>query len=328
MSSDVPRQRSIARGLIEQPVLVLMVILFLAVLPFRPEIASRANFEVLLLSTALLLVLALGQGFVLISGGIDLAVPAVMSLASVVGASLLAPGGLLEGTSVGVPVAVSVMLLLGAGVGALQGAAVAVLKMPSLLVSLASLMTLGGMATWYTHSQRITVPPGFVEIWYVRWLGIPCPLLIVLALAILAHLALSTTVFGRRLYAVGHSPRTSRVSGVPVARTLVLAYAISGFGAGLAAVLYTARLYTGSPQLAQNEVLMDCIGAAVIGGTSLFGGKGHVAGIALGALFLSLVSDSLNLLGLRHWHVIMVKGGVILLAAFLDSMHNRLFRRD
>ena len=85
-------------------------------------------------------------------------------------------------------------------------------------------------------------------------------------------------------------------------------------------MFYTARLYTGSPQLVQNEMLMDCIGAAVISGTSLFGGRGTIAGIALGVMFLSLVGNSLNLLGLRYWHVIMVKGGVILLAALLDSI--------
>ena len=124
----------------------------------------------------------------------------------------------------------------------------------------------------------------------------------------------------RRIYAIGHSLPTSVVSGVPVTRTFVIAYATSGLCDAIAAVFYTARLYTGSPQLVQNEMLMDCIGAAVISGTSLFGGRGTIAGIALGVMFLGRGQNSLNLLGLRYWHVIMVKGGVILLAALLDSI--------
>ena len=89
-------------------------------------------------------------------------------------------------------------------------------------------------------------------------------------------------------------------------------------------MLYTARLYTGSPQLVENEVLLDCIGAAVIGGTSLFGGRGRISGTLLGALFIALLGNSLNMLGLRYWHVIMVKGSVILLAAMLDVVRTRL----
>jgi len=170
--------RAIALRLLEQPVLVMSGLLFLALLPLRPEMASWANLEVLLLSMTLLLVLSIGQGFVLITGGIDLSIPALMSLASVVGASMIAEEGRWAGTTAAVPAAVLVMLLLGIAIGALQGAAVAVLKMPALLVSLASLIALGGAAVWYTHSQRITVPPGFVDIWYgrlswfsVKWKG-------------------------------------------------------------------------------------------------------------------------------------------------------------
>jgi ribose/xylose/arabinose/galactoside ABC-type transport system permease subunit len=309
--------------LLQQPVLLLSAALFLAVLPVRPEMASLANLEVLLLSMTLLLVLSIGQGFAMITGGIDLSLPALMSLASVIGASIMTEGSPLAGTAAAAPAAVLVMLLVGVLVGGLQGAAVALLKMPALLVTLASLMMFGGLAIWVTHSQRIPVPQEFTQIWYGRWLGVPCPVVLVLALAVLAHVVLAHTVLGRRLYAVGHSLPTSVVSGVPVARTLVVAYAVSGLCAAIASVLYTARLYTGSPQLVQNEMLMDCIGAAVIGGTSLFGGRGSIAGIAMGALFLSLVGNSLNMLGLRHWHVIMVKGGVILLAALLDSLRAR-----
>jgi ribose/xylose/arabinose/galactoside ABC-type transport system permease subunit len=314
--------------LLEHPVLWLSLALFLIVLPVRPEMASGANLEILLLSMTLLLVLAIGQTFVLITAGIDLSLPAVMSLASVVGASIMAESSPLAGTPAAVPLAIAAMALLGLLIGALQGTAVAVGRMPAFLVSLASLILVGGVAVWYTHSERVPVPAGFVAIWYGRWLGIPCPVLLVGTLAIVAHAILAYTVTGRWLYAIGHSLPTSLVSGVPVVRVTVFAYMASGLCAAIASMLYTARLYTGSPQLVENEVLLDCIGAAVIGGTSLFGGKGKITGTVMGVLFMALVGNSLNMLGLRYWHVITVKGGVILLAALLDALRNRFLSGD
>jgi ribose/xylose/arabinose/galactoside ABC-type transport system permease subunit len=277
-----------------------------------------------LLSTALLAVLAVGQTFVLITAGIDLSLPAVMSLASVTGAAVLTAVTPAVGHWPAVLVAVVAMLSVGVLIGVLHGLAVAALKMPAFLVTLASLIGIGGLAVWWTQSGRIAVSEQFVEVWYGRPAGIPLPLVWVGFLAIAAHFFLAHTVIGRRLYALGHSLAASRISGVPVIRVTVFAYAVSGFCAAGASVLYTARLYTGSPQLVENEVLLDCIGAAVIGGTSLFGGRGRIRGTLLGALFIALLGNSLNMLGLRYWHVITVKGGVILFAAMLDVFRNRL----
>ena len=197
MSVDSLPATRLGAKLFQQPVLLLSVAIFLAMLPLRPEITSPANLEVLLLSAVLLMVPTIGQGFVLITGGIDLSIPALMSLASVAGALIMTKGSRLTGTPAAVPAAVLVMLLLGSLVGALQGLAVAVLKMPALLVSLASLMVLGGLAVWVTHSQPIPVPQEFIGIWYGRWLGVPCPVLLVLVLAVLAHVVLAHTVLGQ-----------------------------------------------------------------------------------------------------------------------------------
>jgi ribose/xylose/arabinose/galactoside ABC-type transport system permease subunit len=306
------------------PVLWLILVLGLLVVPFRPEILAPLNLETLLLAASLLLVLTLGQSFVLITAGIDLSLPAVMSLASVVGTSfLIAPTSNSMGNGLSVLTALSVMLLVGLLIGLLHGLAVAYLRMPAFLVTLASLMWVGGVAVWYTESERIPVTEGFIRIWYGRLLGIPLPVWTVATIAVLAHFILNNTVMGKHLYAVGHRLQTSLVSGVPIGKTIVFAYMASGLCASLAAVFYTARLHTGSPELVENEVLLDCIGASVIGGTSLFGGKGKVVGILLGAVFISLVGNSLNMLGLRYWHVVMVKGGVILFAAVLDSFQRR-----
>lgn len=313
------------RVLLDYPVMPLCAGLFLVVWPLRPEMASSTNLEILLLGWSLLSVMAVAQAMVLVTGGIDLSLPAVMALASVVGATAMAGGNPVANTALAVPVAVLLMLAVGLLAGCAHGMAVAVLKMPAFLVTLSSLMLLSGVAVWSTQSERIAVPPQFVEIWYGRWAGIPFPVLTVAGLALLAHLVLAHTAMGRRLYAVGHNTEAARISGVPIRRTTVFAYMASGFCASVASVFYTARLYTGSPELVENEVLLDAIGAAVIGGTSLSGGKGSIWGVVAGALFMALVGNSLNMLGLRYWHVIMVKGAVILLAAALDAARSNWF---
>src|SRR6185312_7481436 len=123
-------------------------------------------------------------------------------------------------------------------------------------------------------------------------------------------------------FASGHNARAADISGVPVQATIIAAYAVSGFCAALASVLYTGQTETGSPVLGQ-RVLLDVIGATIIGGTSLFGGKGKVVWTLCGVLFLKLVDNTLNLLNLSLFAITMVKGGVILFAALLDATRHR-----
>jgi ribose/xylose/arabinose/galactoside ABC-type transport system permease subunit len=136
-----------------------------------------------------------------------------------------------------------------------------------------------------------------------------------------AHLLLARTLLGRWLYAVGHNARAAHVSGVPVAGVTVAAYVASGVLAALAAVLLTGQAETASPVLGQ-RMLLDVIAATVIGGVSLFGGRGRVLGALFGVLFIRLLDNSLTLLDLDYFVIQMVKGAVILLAALLDAWRN------
>jgi ribose transport system permease protein len=122
---------------------------------------------------------------------------------------------------------------------------------------------------------------------------------------------------------VGHNPKASLISGVPVNRVIVSAYVLSGCLAALAAVVYTGQAETGSPVLGQ-RMLLDIIGATVIGGTSLFGGKGKIVWTLCGVVFIKLLDNSLNLLDLSYFSIMMVKGGVILFAALMDSLRNKV----
>jgi ribose/xylose/arabinose/galactoside ABC-type transport system permease subunit len=165
------------------------------------------------------------------------------------------------------------------------------------------------------------LPPGFLVLGQKFWVL----LLIAGGATWLAHLVLSRTLYGRWLYAVGQNSRAALISGVPVAQITFAAYMVSGLFAGIAAILFTASLETGNPEMARDN-LLDVIGATVIGGTSLYGGKGRVWGTVFGVLFLALVDNSLNLLGLTFYTITMVKGVVILFAAIIDSARTRFSR--
>jgi ribose/xylose/arabinose/galactoside ABC-type transport system permease subunit len=172
-----------------------------------------------------------------------------------------------------------------------------------------------------TQSRTINaLPPGFNALGGKLRLALP----ITACIAMGAHIILSRSLAGRWLYATGHNPRTALVSGVPVNAVLTFSYVFSGLMAAVASVLYTGQSETGSPVLGQ-RMLLDVIGATVIGGSSLFGGKGKILWTFFGVLFIKLIDNTLNLLDLSHFTIMMVKGGVILLAALVDATRNRLF---
>ncbi len=183
------------------------------------------------------------------------------------------------------------------------------------------MMFVSGFAIWLTKSNNIAnLPPAFNALG-----GKTLSACIITGLlCLLAHVVLSRSLFGRWLYAVGHNPKTAYISGVPVVGVTLSTYVIAGLCAAVASIIYTGRLETASPVHGQG-ILLDVIGATVIGGTSLFGGKGKVLWTVCGVLFLVLIDNSLNLLSRSHFEIMMVKGAVILGAALMDTLRNRKF---
>lgn len=302
----------------EYQVLLLCLLWFLASLPFTPGLLSADNIGNIFSNLLPLLIVATGQTLVLITGGIDLSATSVMALCSVTGAMVMSGGGARAAIS-----GVVVMLLVGAAVGVCNGLAVTRLQMPPFIVTLTAMMFFSGLAIWLTKSKTIyDLPPAFNAIGKGAFLFLPYAFFVALLLVGAAHLLLRRSLLGRWLYAVGLNSKAARISGVPVDRATLCAYVLSGLFAAVAAILYTGRLETGSPVLGQ-RLLLDVIGAAVIGGTSLFGGRGKVVWTIYGVLFLTLIDNSLNLAGLSHFTIMMVKGGVILLAALLDVLRRR-----
>jgi ribose transport system permease protein len=335
-------------------VLFLTLAYFLVLWIFLPRLGSARNLSNLSSNVWPLLMLVIGQMFVLIVGGIDLSQTAIMAITSVSGAlvmtSQLAPelfaknplwgvllseqGGPLGSSELAVPAGIAVMLLIGVLIGAGNGLAVARLRMPPFMVTLVSMFFFSGLAIFVTRSENVShLPDSFVAIGQ-GYLGripagrgsvglVPYSFFAGVALAVAAWFVLAKTVLGRWFYAVGINQRSAQVSGVPTQRVIICAYAISGFCAALGSVLYSARLGAGRPTLGEN-VLLDIIGAAVIGGISLFGGKGKVRWAFYGVLFFVLLDSSLYMMNFKFYTVNIVKGSVILLAALLDVLRSRV----
>ena len=309
-------------------VLFLSMIYFGAVCPFRPELASWGSLRNIFSNMLPLLVVAIGETFVLITAGIDLSVTSIIALSSILGAMVMsADGDLLGRSPLAVPVGIVAMLLTGVAVGFINGTAITRFRMPPFMVTLTTMMFFSGLSIWLTQSEKISgLPASFIALGEGGIWIVPYAFMITAVIGTAAHFILRGTVVGRWIHAIGHNVRAAAVSGVPVARTVTLAYIVSGFCAAVASILYTARLETGDPVLGQ-AILLDVIGATVIGGTSLFGGKGKVVWTVFGVLFITLIGNSLDLLGLSHFVIMIIKGAVILFAALLDALRNRMLER-
>jgi len=329
-------------------VLYLTVLLFLAVLPFIPRIASAGNFSNLLSNFWPLLVIAVGQTYVMILGGIDLSQISTIAVASVVGAAVMTTGvdpvlfektvlwgTLLDGDGAGIlaghvwsmPAALVLMLATGAAIGALLGTIIARFDIPAFMMTLVGLLFFSAVAVWLTRSENITrLPEAYGAIADRGLFGVlSWSALIAVVVTVAAHLVLSRTVFGRWVFATGMNRRAAIVSGVPVRRVILWCFVISGVCAAIGSVLYSARLDMGRPAFGDNlNLLLDIIGATVIGGTSLFGGRGKIIWTVYGVMLFVLLSNALNLLNLSYFTVFIVKGCVILAAAWLDVKRREL----
>lgn len=341
-------RRALSRLLVSDYfVLYLAAVLFLVLWPFVPRIASPQNLANVLSNMWPLLAIAVGQTLVLITAGIDLSQIAVVAVTSTLGGMLMTAaanpvlfeqtplwgtllseqGGVLSGSPWAVPVAVSVMLAVGALLGLLNGLVIARAGVPPFMMTLVALIFWSSFAVFLTRAENLSnLPPAYLALGRAQVLPfVTLPLLISGGVALGAHLLLSRTVFGRALYAVGMNPRAAAISGVPVARTVTLTYVLSAVCATVGGILYSARLGLGRPGFGQSfDLLLDVVGAAVIGGTSLFGGRGKVLWTVFGVLLFVLLTNALNLLNLSYFTVNIVKGGFILLAATLDVARKRL----
>lgn len=342
-------------------------ILYVAILaPFLPTLVAPANIVNVLSNMWPLLIVAIGQTFVLAIAGIDLSQGATIAVTSVVGALLMTvsadpvtfgntpvwgwllteAGGPLRDVSGGVALAIVAMLTVAILIGLINGIAIAVFNMPAFIVTLVAMMILAAFALWLTQSGNVaSLPPEFVRLGRgdivsvyfgtkdqsqiarkVVYSFITYPMVIAAAVALIAHVLLNRTVFGGYVLAIGMNRKAAEISGVPVRRIVVAVFVFSAVCAMIGGMLYAARLEAGRPTLGGGTFLLDVIGATVIGGTSLFGGKAKILWTFFGVLFYVLMSSSLSAMNLSAFQVDMVKGAIILGAALLDVLRTRLKR--
>ena len=302
--------------------ITLLILLALAVysILFVPNFASLSNAQSIASQASYLILVAIGMTFVILNGGIDFSVVAVINLGSVVGAMIMSEkDGLLSHSGAGFLVAILVMLLIGVAIGLLNGFSVVVLKMPSFIATMAVNLVFSGLAVFLTKSDTITgLPKAFRALGNSQFLGIPVSVFIALAAVLATHYLLSRTVFGRRVYAVGTTPLVARISGTNVKGVILRLFVLSGFFAALSGIVLTAWIGAGKPTVA-DDMTMDIVSAVVIGGTSTFGGSGTITGTVVGALLITVMSSSLSLMGLNWYTISTIKGFILLAVALIDA---------
>ncbi|ANA82878.1 ABC transporter permease [Paenibacillus glucanolyticus] len=284
-----------------------------------------SNIVGILLSTAVIGVLALGSTFVIITGGIDLSVGTVMTLSGVMTGVCI--------TFWGLPVPVGILggILMGALCGLLSGTAVAKMKIPPFIATLAMMMIAKGLALIISGAKPVyfndaesfaEVSQGSVLGWLIPGLDIPNAVVIFFVAAIVGYLILSKTIIGRYNFALGSNEEATRLSGVNVGFWKIVIYTLTGAFTGLAGVMMASRLNSANPALGAGYEL-EAIAAVVIGGTSLSGGKGTIIGTVIGALIMSVLTNGLRILSVpQEWQTVVV-GFVIILAVYADILRRR-----
>jgi len=275
---------------------------------------TSANLLNVLRQAAPILVVAVAMTFVIITAGIDLSVGSQVALINAVAAITLATG------IAPWPVVAIGMLALGAAIGLAQGWFVAYQGIPAFIVTLAGLSILRGLALYLTKGYSIPIPdlPGFLALGRGQMAGIPVPVIVAAAVAVIGTVVMGRTVYGRRVVAVGSNPEAARRAGMPARGTVASVYVLTGIASAVAGLLIAARLGSGSSNAAVGFEL-QVIAAVVLGGTSLFGGRGSIPGTLLGTLTIAVIGNGLILMHISPFFTQIVTGTIILIAIWLNT---------
>ena len=296
-----------------RPVLIVVVVLFVFFSIWQPGFFSSLNLQNILTSIALLWIVAMAHTLVLISGGFDLSVSAILAFCAIFMAKML-EANIMPGVLV---------LVLTLAVGALLGAIfngifVALFRLSVFVVTLASMTTITGIILIWTKTRSTYVTSPITELISIRsFFGIQSPIYIMVVVFIVFLYIQKRTYFGRDIYATGGSYVAARLSGVRTERTLILVYALIGASAGLAGAIGIGRIGAATPQV-EMGIALNSVAAVLIGGTALGGGSGSVVGTAFGCLFIGILQNGLNLIGVESsWQYVVT--GVILLSSVLGG---------
>ncbi|MBZ9776184.1 MULTISPECIES: ABC transporter permease [Mesorhizobium] len=296
--------------------LALLVLLWILLSVATTSFASANNIANLLRQGSMIAIMAVGQTFVIITGGIDLSVGAVVGFATVVVAMMI---------NAGFPIwlAILVTLLVGVAIGMFHGFGIVKMGLPPFIITLATLTSLRGIGLLMTNGNSININSDtFTAFSRNSFIGIPNLFWMVILVGIPAYIFLHHSRWGRYLFSVGSNAEASRLSGVNVQRTIYMAYTLSGLCAAFVGVLLAARIGIGNPTQAEGWEL-QAIASSVIGGTSLFGAVGSVHGPLLGAFILATINNGANLLNVNSFWQRIITGALIIIIVYFDGLRRR-----
>lgn len=302
---------------------ILVLVLYCAVVGFvNPAFASLSNIVNILHSTGFTLIIVVGMTLVLITAGIDLSVGSVFALGAII-------CGLC--TSAGLPVWLSIIIgtFLGTVFGYVIGFTIVKSKIPPLMITLGMQYIGRGLVSAITKGVPVyPLPDSFVNIGAVRLFGVlPLVVPISLLLAVIGHILLSKTTFGRSVYAIGGNQEAARISGININRTKIIVYVLTSTLAAFAGIMMSSRLGSAEPSTGTG-LEMKVICACIIGGTSSFGGTGTILGAALGAVFMEIVTNSLTLMKISVYWQNLVFGTILIIAVLMDQYKRTLITRQ
>ena len=294
-----------------------LVLLSIGLSIASPNFLTPSNLFSVLRQVSYSGLIAFGMTFIILIGGIDLSVGAILALVGIVTASLIQAG-------MDPILASCIGLLLGAACGAINGLLVSFGRIAPFIATLATMILFRGIAQEYSQSKPISINvDGFFNEIGSGYLfdTIPVPVVLMLLVYFMLWFVLKKTRFGRHVYALGGSEDVARISGLKVRSLKLWVYTLSGLMSGLAALVVTSRLSSASPNAGAMYEL-DAIAAVVLGGTSLSGGRGWIFGTLVGVVLLGILSNGLNLLNVSSNYQLIIKGVVILFAVLLDRKNS------
>lgn len=298
----------------ETGIAVVVILIMIILASATPNFFTASNLAIVARQVSLSSIIAIGMTMVILLGGIDLSVGSVVAFASVV------IGYVMVTLQMPIWVAILAGLVIGVLVGSINGLLIIRTGVPSFIVTLGMMGLARGAALVITKGSTISgLPPAYLQIGqgYVGDL-VPIPVIIMIVIAVAAHIMLSRTTFGRRIYFIGSNEEAARLSGINVNRIKVIIFALAATLAATEAVIETARMSTAQPASGVGYEL-TAIGAVIIGGASMLGGEGTILGTILGATLLGLITNGLILLGVSAYWQQVFSGAIIILAVALDT---------
>jgi ribose transport system permease protein len=293
-----------------------LLVLCAALAFLSPAFLAAGNLLNVLRQASLIFLIASGATLVIITAGIDLSIGANVGLSACIGATVIKSTG-------AIAPGVLAALACGTGIGAMNALMVTALRLPPFIATYGMLWMVHGTTYWYMAGETIYgFPPAFRSLGSGYLVGVPVPVYLMVACLVAGVVFMRHTTYGYEIYAIGANPEAARLSGVRVRARRTLVYMLSGALAGLAAVVYLARLNSAEADIGE-PLMLPAIAAILIGGTSLFGGVGGLSGTLIGALTLTLVLNGMNLLNIDSNLQPLVTGAIVLLAAWIDVATRR-----